>query len=64
VPDGVATVVITRRDGSSAQATVRNNFFDIPGPHAVGGDPPSPTAAASRGAPRWLDPAGNRVLPR
>jgi hypothetical protein len=62
VPDGVARVAITRHDGTTAQATVRDNFFDIPGPD--GKDPNDVRAANPEGPARWLDADGNAVSPQ
>jgi hypothetical protein len=64
VPDGVARVAITHYGGTSAQAVVHNNFFDIPAANGTKDPAIDVRGAYPKGPPRWLDAHGRQVRPQ
>jgi hypothetical protein len=56
VPDGVASVAITRPDGSTAKASVHDNFVRI-------ADAGTPHDSAEVTGVRWLDSSGKDIAP-
>ncbi len=56
VPDGVASVAITRPDGSTAKASVHDNFV-----HITNAGTPHDSAVVT--GVRWIDASGKDIAP-